>query len=163
MWYLLTAWCTYPRSETLVCKQLSLHQLHHLHPFATLFWRYQSDFKTKPHVHVTFCPLSKNCQLKNELTRYTHAQDVPHAEHMESCRLTWQIMVKRHADYGVVLFFAYPVHARSASEVNRVGVGAQVFHFRTTVFHPSVEHSTAFCISAFILWPADISEESAQV
>ena len=65
-------------------------------------------------------------------------------------------MVKRRADYGVVLFFAYPVHAGSASEVSRVGVGAQVFsfHFRTVVFHPSVEHSTVFCISTFVLWPA---------
>ena len=48
-------------------------------------------------------------------------------------------MVKRRADYGVVLFFAYPIHAGSASKVSRVGVGAQVFsfNFRTTVFHPT--------------------------
>ena len=65
-------------------------------------------------------------------------------------------MEKRCADYGVVLFFAYLVHAWSSSEVSRIGVGAQVFsfHFRTAVFHPSVEHSTVFCISAFLLWPA---------
>ena len=58
-------------------------------------------------------------------------------------------MAKRRADYGVVLFFAYPVHARLSSEVSHgVGVGAQVFsfHFHTAVFHPSV-----FCISAFVL------------
>ena len=67
-------------------------------------------------------------------------------------------MVKRRADYGVVLFFAYPVHAGSASEVSRVGVGAQVFsfHFRTAIFHPSVDHSIVFYISAFVLWPAVI-------
>ena len=58
-------------------------------------------------------------------------------------------MAKRRADYGVVLFFAYPVHAGSASKVSRVGVGAQVFsfHFHTAVFHPSVEHSTVFRLS----------------
>ena len=62
-------------------------------------------------------------------------------------------MAKRRADYGVVLFFVYPVHAGSSSKVSRVGVGAQVFsfHFRTAVFHPSVEHSTIFYI---VLWPA---------
>ena len=64
-------------------------------------------------------------------------------------------MAKRRAEYGVMLFFAYPIHAGSASEVSHVGVGTQVFyHFCTAVFHPSVEHSTVFCISAFVLWPA---------
>ena len=48
-------------------------------------------------------------------------------------------MAKRHADYGVLLFFAYPVHTASASEVSRIGVGAQVFSFDfcTAVFHPT--------------------------
>ena len=65
-------------------------------------------------------------------------------------------MTKRRADYGGMLFFVYPVHAGSASEVSRVGVGAQVFsfHFCNAVFHPSVEHSTVFFISAFVLGPA---------
>ena len=31
-WYPLMAWCTYPRNETLVHQQLSLHQPHHHHP-----------------------------------------------------------------------------------------------------------------------------------
>ena len=87
-----------------------------------------------------------------------HVQDVPHAEHVESCMLTWQIMAKRSADYSVMLFFAYPIHAGSASEVSCVGVGMQIFsyHFRTAIFHLSVEHSTVFCtcISAFVLSPA---------
>ena len=41
----------------------------------TLLWWYQSDCRTKPNVHMTLCPLSKNCQLENELiyisTEYT--------------------------------------------------------------------------------------------
>ena len=63
-----------------------------------------------------------------------------------------------HADYSVVLFFTYPVHAGSASEVSRVGVGVQVFsfHLRTAVFYPSVEHSVylhSFLWSAVIVYP----------
>ena len=85
-----------------------------------------------------------------------HVQDVPHAEHVESCMLTWQIMAKRCADYSVMLFFAYPIHAGSVSEVSCVGVAMQVFfyHFHTAIFHPSVEHSTIFCICAFVFWLA---------
>ena len=41
-----------------------------------LLWRYQSDCRTKPRVHMTFCPLSKNCQLKNELVSVENTSKV---------------------------------------------------------------------------------------
>ena len=34
------AWCTYPRNETLVHQQFSLHQLHHCHPSQRLRKRF---------------------------------------------------------------------------------------------------------------------------
>ena len=79
------------------------------------------------------------------LTRYTHARDVPHAEHVGSwwlsvyasspllCSLPTTMLVRGY--YDAALFSAYPVYGLSVSKVNCFVAGVQIFsfHCRTVV------------------------------
>ena len=84
----------------------------------------------------------------------------PHTEHVESCRLTWLIMAKRRADYGVVLFFAYSVHAGSSSEQSethwcwRASLLLSLLYCRLSSLCWAL--NCLLFVSAFILWPAVI-------
>ena len=77
-------------------------------------------------------------------TRYTHAHQVPHAEHME-----WQsseVLARRHR---AVLRLS--IH-ESASEVNHSGGDTQVVScHRYLVFHSFVEQLTVFHTSGLVL------------
>ena len=73
------------------------------------------------------------------ITRYTHAHQVPHAEHMESSKMAKLEALARQCRAVLRL----SVH-ESASEVNRSGGDAQVVSCHRygylVVFHPFVEH-----------------------
>ena len=43
---------------------------------AALVWRHQSDYRTKPRVHVHFVHSAKNCQLENELVSVDYSSKV---------------------------------------------------------------------------------------
>ena len=81
-WYSLMAWCTYPKNETLVHKQHSLHQLHHHYPsqrlrsdftFNTYVIQVTKTFSEWKQVHVGMEP-SKTSQTRWE--RHHNTKDV---------------------------------------------------------------------------------------
>ena len=74
-WYSLMSWYTYPRNETLVHQQLSLHQLHHPHSTEThkaifpLVWRH--TFIIRMYKIITTC-IEHTTVLRTNNMRVTH-------------------------------------------------------------------------------------------
>ena len=86
-------------------------------------------------------------------TRYTHAHQVPHAEHIESSEMAkLEALVRQRC---AVLCLS--VH-KSVSEVNRSGGDAQVVscHCYLVVFYPFVEQLTVFHTSGLVLASSSI-------
>ena len=93
------------------------------------------------------CETFINCLQTVTSTRYTHAHQVLHAEHMESSKMAKLKALARQR--RAVLHLS--VH-ESASEVNRWGGDTQVVScHRYLVFHPIVEQLTAFRTSGLVL------------
>ena len=78
-------------------------------------------------------PPDADTRKKLILTRYTHAHQVPHVEHMQMAKL--EALARRRR--AVLCLSVY----ESASEVNRSGGDMQVIscHRYLAVFHPLVE------------------------
>ena len=85
-------------------------------------------------------------------TRYTHTDQVPHAEHMESWK--WRSSKRWRDDAVLSSTFIH----ESASQVNRSGGDAQVVscHRYLVVFHPFVEQLTVFHTSGLVLASSSI-------
>ena len=86
----------------------------------------------------------RSCFFK-DYTRYTHAHEVPHAEHMER----WRSLALARQRRAVLCL---SVHG-SASKVNGSGCDTQVVscHRYLVVFHPFVEQLTVFHTSGLVL------------
>ena len=84
----------------------------------------------------------------NKTTRYTHAHQVPHAEHMESLKMAKLKPLARQRCAVLCL----SIH-ESASEVNCSGGDAQVVscYCYLVIFHPFVEWLTVFHTSGLVL------------
>ena len=103
---------------------------------------------SKPSLGATmFNKQTRDFDRAHSLTRYTHAHQVPHAEHVESSK--WRSS-KRERRRRAVLRLS--VHAGSASEVNRSVDDAQVVsRHRLSCLSSFVEQLTFFHTSGLIL------------
>ena len=85
----------------------------------------------------------------NAYTKYTHAHQVPHADHMEMAKL--EALATRHR--AVLRLSVY----ESASKVNHSGGDAQVVSCRhCLVKHPFVEQLIVFHTSGLVLMSSSI-------